>query len=148
MESSMSRNFLMWVGYVLIVLGILGFIRVLGPTAQHSIFGNFWWMSSQVDLIYIVSGIVSLFSAYVLPENIVQMVTYAIGVVAFFVGLYGLFWATKIFTVPLEGAIGNLINLLIGVWGLWSVSGERIVLMRRCRAGDMEACNMLGMKAR
>ena len=148
MEAKMSKNFLVWIGYILIVFGILGFIRVLGPSPMQSIFGGFWWMNGQVSLIYIISGIVSLFTAYILPEYFIQIVTYAIGTAAFFVGFYGLFWASRIFTIPLEGVIGNLINLLIGVLGLWAVSAERISLMRRCRAGDTEACNMLGMPVR
>lgn len=144
----MSRNFLVWMGYIAIILGILGFIHVLGPTPQNSIFGSYWWMSSQVGLIYIVGGIVSLFTAYAMPESIIQIVTFGIAVVAFFIGLYGLFWAPRVFSVPLEGVIGNLINFLIGIWAFWSVSGERFRLMKRCRAGDTEACNMLGMQVR
>jgi hypothetical protein len=148
MEARMSKNFLVWIGYITIILGILGFIHVLGPTPQTSIFGSFWWMDGQVSLIYIMGGIVSLFTAYVMPDNVVELITYGIGAVAFFVGLYGLFWAPRVFSVPLEGVIGNLIMFLFGVWGLWSVSVERISLMRRCRMGDSEACNMLGMKAK
>jgi len=148
MEAKMSKNFLIWIGYIGIILGILGFIHVLGPTPQNSIFGSYWWMSSQINLIYIIGGIVSLFTAYVLSESIVQIVTYGIAILAFFGGLYGLFWAPAVFSVPLEGVIGNLITFLIGVWALWSVSGERFALMRRCRAGDNEACNMLGMHAK
>jgi len=133
-------------GYVLIIGAILGLIRVMGPTSGDSIFGSYWWLGYPVSLTYLVTGIVALFSAYTLAENVVLPLTFAIGVVAFFVGLYGLVWGAKILGVSLDGPIGNLFNLLFGAWGIWAVSGERVTLMRKCRKGDIEACDMLGVQ--
>lgn len=148
MSARTSRNFLIAVGYILIILGILGFIRVLGPSPDKSIFGSFFWMDSRLNLLFIVTGVISFFTAYVFADTMINFLAFGIGTVAFFVGLYGLLWASRIFTLPLAGPIGNLIILIIGIWGIWSVSGERITLMRRCRQGDEEACRMIGMRTR
>ena len=144
--NSSSKRFLNGIGYILIVGAILGLIGILGPTSGASIFGSYLWLSYSVSLIYLVAGIASVFTAYILPENIVTTLTFGIGITAFFVGLYGLLWGSKILGISLEGPIGNLFNLAVGVWGIWAVSGERFALMRRCNLGDQEACKMLGMQ--
>lgn len=147
MNTYNPKNFLTVIGYILVVAGILGFIRVLGPTSQQSIFGSYLWLSTPLSLIYFVAGIVSLYVAYAMMEaSVVLPLTFAMGAAGFFIGLYGLFWSSKIFGIELGGVIANLFYLIAGIWGVWAISAERFVLMRRCRQGDMEACNLLGMQ--
>ena len=140
------KNFLKIIGYILIVGAVLGFIGILGPTPGRSIFGTYWWLSERISLIYLVTGIVSLYSAYAMPASITMPLAFGLGAATFFVGLYGLIWSSRILGIDLAGPIGNLFNLIVGSWGVWSVSSERFELMRRCRMGDTEACNLLEMQ--
>lgn len=145
MKSKVPRKFLEVIGYIFIVGAILGFIGVLGPTSSNSIFGAFWWLSYPVSLIYLVTGIVSVYSAYAMADEIVVPLAFTIGVVGFFVGLYGLVWSSRIMGINLPGGLGGLFNLIVGGYGVWSVSADRFALMRRCRMGDTEACKIVGM---
>lgn len=146
MNAKTPRKFLEVIGYILIAVSVLGFIHILGPTASNSIFGSIWWVSYPVSLIYLVTGIVSLYSAYSLGKDIVVPLAFMIGAVGFFVGLYGIIWSSRIIGVNLPGPVGSLLNLILGGYGVWSVSSERFALMRRCRIGDTEACKMVGMQ--
>lgn len=149
MSNNNPKNFLSSIGYILVIAAVLGFIGVLGPTPDQSIFGTYLWMSTPFSLIYLVLGIISLYLSYTLMDaSIVLPFTFFLGAVGLFVGLYGLFWAPRIMGIELNGMIGNLFNLVAGAWGVWTVSAERFALMRRCREGDMEACNILGMQVR
>jgi|GEM_PF-3677251 len=145
MNIANSKKFLKTIGYVLVIGAILGFIGILGPTSGSSIFGSYWWLSGRVSFIYLVTGIISLYSAYALPKSVVLPLVFGIGTVAFFAGLYGLFWSSRIFGLALDGPIGNLFNLIVGSLGIWAVSGEKFALMKKCRNGDMRACNLLDM---
>jgi len=57
------KQFLRVGGVVLIVVGILGFAGVLGPTADKSIFGANWWFDNGENWVHLILGIVAVIAA-------------------------------------------------------------------------------------
>ena len=60
------KQFLLVGGGVLVLVGLLGFFGVIGPTAGQSIFGSTWWFDSGENWAHLVIGVVGLIAAFVL----------------------------------------------------------------------------------
>ena len=61
------KQFLTIGGVVLVLLGILGFVNVIGPTSEVSIFGSAWWFDNAENWAHLILGIVALLAAFALP---------------------------------------------------------------------------------
>ena len=56
-------------GIVLVVVGIAGFVGILGPTAGQSIFGPSWYFDSSENWAHTILGVVALLVAFALPAG-------------------------------------------------------------------------------
>ena len=54
------KQFLVIGGIILLLVGILGFVGILGPTASDSIFGATWYFDNAENWAHAVLGIVAL----------------------------------------------------------------------------------------
>ncbi|MEK9147909.1 MAG: hypothetical protein AAB650_00555, partial [Patescibacteria group bacterium] len=61
------KQFLQIGGVVLVLVGILGFVGVIGPTAESSLFGGAWWFDNAENWAHLVLGVVALGSKMVDP---------------------------------------------------------------------------------
>ncbi len=54
------KQFLLLGGLILTLVGILGFVGVIGPSAANSLFGANWWFDNGENWAHLVLGLVAL----------------------------------------------------------------------------------------
>ena len=115
-----SKQFLQIGGVVLILVGILGFVGVIGPTAESSIFGSAWWFDNAENWAHLVIGIVGFIAAYALGAGLQRPLVMLLGIVGVLVGLASFFGYTMLLGANLENPADSLLHLLVGLWALWA----------------------------
>lgn len=109
----------MWGGWVLVVVGILGFF-LIGPTANQSIFGALWWFDNAENWAHLVIGLVALILVYFVKNNgLNKVVTILAGLVAAIATISGFFLGANFLGANLE-TLDNILHLVVAVWALWS----------------------------
>ncbi len=114
------KQFLQIGGIVLVAVGILGFVGILGPDAESSVFGPNWWFDSAENWAHLFLGIVALIVAYVFPATTHKTITIIVGVVGILVGLYSITGETQLLGANLESPLDTILHLAIGAWALWA----------------------------
>lgn len=112
------RQFLLVGGAALAIVGILGFVGVLGPTAGQSLFGETWWFDNPENWAHLVLGVVALVAAFVVPAGIQKPLVMILGIVGVLVGLYSLFVGEAFFGANLENPADTILHVVVGVWAL------------------------------
>lgn len=102
------------------LIGILGFIGVLGPTAEQSIFGDPWWFDNGENWAHLILGVVGLIAAFTFPANIQKPLVVLLGVVGVLVGLYSAFVSTSFLGANLENPADTILHIAVGIWALWA----------------------------
>lgn len=113
------KQFLVIGGIILVVVGILGFIGLIGPTSESSIFGTAWWFDNAENWAHLVLGVVALVVAYWVI-NLQSVVTLLVGILALLVGLWGFLIGGMFLGANLQNPLDNILHLVIGVWALWA----------------------------
>lgn len=116
------KGFLQVGGAVLLVVGLAGYV-IIGPTAQNSVFGEFWWFDNAENVAHTVLGIVALIAAYSLSASMQKNLVVVVGVVGLLVGLYN-FMGTELLGANLESPADLVLHLVIGAWALYAVYGK------------------------
>ena len=114
------KQFLMIGGGVLVVVALLGFLGVIGPTPETSIFGSTWWFDNGENWAHLIIGVVGIIAAYVLSASMQKPLVVVLGVVGILVGLYSLFISTNFLGANLENPADSLLHLAVGAWALWT----------------------------
>ena len=110
------KGFLQVGGAVLVLVGILGYVGIIGPTPDHSLFGNLWWFDNGENLVHLVLGIVALLAASMLKDMGMQKnLVILVGVIALLVAVYNLFSNTLLGS-NLESPMDFILHLVVGVW--------------------------------
>jgi hypothetical protein len=112
------KQFLQMGGALLLVLGILGLVGVLGPTADQSIFGETWWFDNPENWAHLVVGVVTLIAAFALSARIQKQLVMVVGIVGVLVGLYGLFVSDELLGANLENPADIIFYVVVGLWAL------------------------------
>ncbi len=105
-------------GIILVLVGVLGFVGVLGPTTDSSIFGSAWWFDSAENWAHLVLGIVALVLAYATGPSLQRPVVMLLGIVSVLVGLYSFFGYSMLLGANLENPLDSLLHLAVGIWAL------------------------------
>ena len=113
------KNFLKVGGIVLVLVGVLGFIGIIGPTAGQSIFGSFWWFDNGENWAHLVLGVVALVAAFAFPANTHKPIVILVGLLAIFFVLYN-FFSTSFAGSNLESPADLVLHLIVGAWALYS----------------------------
>ncbi len=114
------KQFLKIGGIVLVLVGLLGFFGLIGPTEESSIFGSAWWFDTAENWAHTVVGVVALIAAYCLKsasaqKNLVMLV----GILGLFFGVYNLF-STNFLGANLENPLDTILHFAVGIWALWA----------------------------
>lgn len=112
------KQFLLIGGIILVLVAILGFIKVIGPTSDQSIFGYAWWFDNAENWAHLVLGVVALLAAYVLGANLQRPLVMILGIVGVLVGLYSLFGYKMFLGANLENPLDSILHLAVGAWAL------------------------------
>ncbi len=113
------KNFLTYGGFILVIVGILGFF-LIGPTAEASIFGATWWFDNGENWAHLILGIVALLLIYVIKnDSLNKWVTILVGILALAATVSG-FLGPNFFGANLENPSDNILHLVVGIWALWS----------------------------
>ena len=114
------KQFLLIGGAVLVLIAILGFVGIIGPTPDKSIFGATWWFDNAENWAHLVIGIAGVISAYILPDMLQKYLTLALALVALFFGVYSLLSYTTFLGANLENPADSILHLAVGVWALYA----------------------------
>ena len=114
------KQFLQIGGVVLVLVGVLGFVGVIGPTAEQSLFGSAWWFDNAENWAHLVLGIVGLVAAYALGANLQRPLVMLLGIVGVLVGLYSLLGYSSFLGANLENPADSLLHIVVGAWALWA----------------------------
>lgn len=114
------RQFLIWGGIILVVVAILGWINVLGPTSDSSIFGSTWWFDSVENWAHLIIGIVALLAAFVLPAGAQKVLVIIVGIVGLLFAIFNLAGTVVIGGANLESPLDLILHLVVGIWALWA----------------------------
>lgn len=114
-----AKQFLMWGGVVLLLVGILGFIGVIGPTSDQSIFKDAWWFDNGENWAHTIFGVVAIIASMSLAADSQKMLTMVVGVIALFFGLYN-FFSVDFMGAMLEKPADLILHLVVAGWALWA----------------------------
>ena len=113
------KQFLTWGGIVLVLVAVLGWMNVIGPTPDHSLFGANWWFDVGENWVYLVLGVVALLAAFLAPASLQKPLVVVVGVLALFFAVYNIF-STQFLGANLESPADLVLHLFVGVWALWA----------------------------
>lgn len=102
------------------IVAVLGFIGIIGPTSEQSIFGSAWWFDNAENWAHLVLGVVGLIAAYALSAQYQKTLVLALGVVGVLVGLYSLVGYSNLLGANLENPLDSILHLAVGGWALWA----------------------------
>lgn len=112
------RQFLLYCGIFLVLLGILGHVGVFGPSIEKSIFGKSWWFDNPENLAHFVLGVICLVSIYIVNSKMQRNLVFFIGVFATVAVFYNIGGKGMFFGSTLEYPLDLLLNLFISVWAI------------------------------
>ncbi|MBI4049307.1 MAG: DUF4383 domain-containing protein [Candidatus Doudnabacteria bacterium] len=121
------KQFLVVGGAILVLVGLLGFFGVIGPTAEQSIFGSAWWFDQGENWAHLVIGVVGLIAAYTFPASTQKPLVMLLGVIGVLIGLYSLIFSSSFLGANLENPADSLLHLVVGVWALYASWGKSSV---------------------
>jgi hypothetical protein len=119
------RQFLIIGGAVLVLVGILGFVGVIGPTLSDSIFGDPWWFDNGENWAHTLLGVAGIAAAFVLPAGAQRGLVLLLGAVGIFFAVYNIF-TEEFLGTNLERPADTLLHLAVGAWALFAgMAGRR-----------------------
>lgn len=124
-----AKQFLIFGGLALLIVGILGFAGIIGPTAEKSLFGQAWYFDNVENVAHAAIGIAALALVLLKLDALYRPATFAIGLAALFFALLNLFLGghhPNIGSANLESPTDLILHLAVSAWALmsWWKSGR------------------------
>ncbi len=120
------KNFLLVGGIVLLLVSILGFAGIIGPTETDSIFGSAWWFDNGENWAHLILGVVALL-LLATPMSVQKPVVMLLGIIGVLVGLYSLLISPTFLGANLENPADSILHLVVGIWALLSARGSSMM---------------------
>lgn len=117
------KQFLQVGGVVLLVVGLLGFFGLIGPTANDSVFGGSWWFDNGENWAHLLLGVVAILASFALPMMYQKPLVMLVGLLGLFFAVYNIF-NTMFLGSSLESPADLVLHLVVGVWALWASKGK------------------------
>lgn len=105
---------------MLILVGVLGMVGVIGPTASNSIFGAAWWFDTYENWAHLLLGIVGVIAAFIFPASLQKPLVLLLGVAGLFFAIYSGFVDMNFLGANLENPADTVLHLVVGAWALWA----------------------------
>ena len=130
-----SKQFLQIGGMVLVLIAILGFSGIIGPTEMESPFGATWYFDNAENSAHLVIGIAALIFGFGVKNAMLQKnITILVGVLGILFAVYNIF-SENFMSATLQNPADMILHLVIGVFALWT--GTRKPEMNAPIAGAM-----------
>jgi len=115
------RGFLSVGGVVLVLVAVLGYVGVIGPTPDMSLFGSFWYFDNAENVAHLVLGVVALLAVnFVKDAGVHKLLALLVGALALVVALMNFMGEVNILGAMLQNPADMLLHLLVGAWGLYA----------------------------
>lgn len=114
------KGFLQIGGGVLVIIGLLGFFGVIGPTAESSIFGSAWWFDNAENWAHLALGVVAILASFVLGDSLQRGLVLVVGILGVLVGLYSVLGETMLLGATLQNPADTALHIIVGAWALWA----------------------------
>lgn len=118
------KQFLTWGGIILVLVGVLGFVGVIGPSAEKSIFGSNWWFDNAENWAHLIIGVVGLIAAFAFPASAQKPLVMLLGIIGVLVGIFSIF-NQKLGGANLENPADTILHIVVGAWALWASMGKK-----------------------
>lgn len=107
------------------LVGVLGFVGIIGPTPEDSLFGDLWWFDNGENWAHLVLGLAALIAYKVLGESMQRWLVAAVGLLGLVVTVYGFVVGENLLGANLENPSDNILHLVIGLWALYAAKGGK-----------------------
>lgn len=115
------KGFLQVGGVVLVVVAILGYVGLIGPTS-NSLFGAYWYFDNAENVAHLVLGVVALAAAMVLGADMQRYLILLVAVIAFIAALVSLIGTIpeggSLLGAALQNPLDTILHLVVGVWAV------------------------------
>lgn len=116
------KQFLFIGGSVLVLVAVLGWVGIIGPTAEQSVFGATWVFDTYENWANLIIGVVALLAGATFPSSAQKSLVMIVGLVALFFGIYSAFGPVyegkEFMGAVLQNPTDTVFHLVIGVWAL------------------------------
>ena len=123
------KQFLIIGGAVLILVGVLGFAGIIGPTPSASMFGPTWWFDNPENYAHLILGIVGVIAAFVFPASLQKPLVLLLGVLGLFFAVYSGLVNTQFLGANLENPADTVLHLAVGIWALFAGMQKSAMVM-------------------
>lgn len=114
------KQFLMLGGIVLVLVAVLGFVGLIGPT-EDSVFGANWYFDIYENWAHLILGVVALIAAYTLKSaNAQKWLVVLVGILALFFGVWSLLVSSSFGGATLQNPADTILHFVVGIWALCS----------------------------
>jgi hypothetical protein len=113
------NGFLKIGGAVLVLVALLGFFSVIGPTPADSIFGDAWYFDNGENWAHLILGVVGLIAAFTLSASMQKTLVMLLGIIGVLVGIYSIF-SQSFLGANLENPADTILHLAVGAWALYA----------------------------
>lgn len=118
------KQFLTIGGVVLLLVGILGYVGIIGPDGATSIFGQVWFFDNTENLAHTILGIAGLASLYILPTMYQKYLVILLGIIGLVFGLISLMGpvteGVNVMGAQLQNPADTILHFAVGAWALFS----------------------------
>ena len=122
------KQFLQIGGAVLLLVGVVGFFNIIGPTPDASIFGANWYFDNGENWAHLLLGVIGIVAAFILSDMYQKQLVLVLGVVGVLVGIYSIF-SPVFLGANLENPADTLLHLVVGGWALFAALSKRGAMM-------------------
>jgi len=116
------KQFLIIGGGVLLLVGVLGFVGIIGPTSIQSPFGMAWWFDNAENWAHLVLGVVGLIAAFVLPSSLQKPLVMLLGIFGLATGIYSAMGpvteGANLLGAQLQNPADTILHIVVGIWAL------------------------------
>lgn len=128
------KGFLQVGGVILVLIAILGYVGIIGPTPDRSLFGAAWYFDNGENVAHLVLGVVALLATGVLKNSMHQKwLVAAVGVLGILFGVYSLFGSipdgATFAGAMLQNPLDTILHLVVGVWALMAAFKKEPAMM-------------------
>ncbi len=106
---------------VLVLVAILGYVGLIGPTSS-SLFGEYWYFDNAENIAHLVLGVVALIASVAISASLQRYLTIVVGALALVVALASLIgpipMGTTILGAALQNPFDTVLHIVVGVWGV------------------------------